>query len=308
MISNRTLIQTATQSGETSSRPGRYNGMLLDHKIFSEFISIKMRIGERFPLSIALIRHLVFVSQEFDLTSSNSKQQSRNESLTSRIAARLKLAILNAELEFGEALSEDKLASAFGTSRTPVRGALTALQVQGLIEIKPQSGSFVFTPTRQNITELCEFRTMLELQAMQLSMERKRKETIASLWEANDRMERGKQSSDWLEIARADSIYHKALVQNCGNEYLLESFELVAARVDSIRTRITLALGDIRTRSMNEHTAIIAALEEDRLGKAKMILTSHIMTALSSFDMACKLGGFSSTSRVRTASYDGLDL
>ncbi len=216
----------------------------------------------------------------------------RSESLTSQIAAKLKLAILNAEFQFGEALSEDKLASAFGTSRTPVRGALAALQVQGLIEIKPQSGSFVFMPTRQNLADLCEFRTMLELQALTLSIDRKHDETIALLREANDRMVKGEKEGDWQAVAEADSAYHRALVQNCGNIYLAESFELVAARVDAVRTRITMALGKIRARVMNEHLAIIEALEEGRLAKAKSILTSHIMTALSSFDMACKEANF----------------
>lgn len=228
--------------------------------------------------------------------------------MSSRIAARLKHAILNAEFEFGEALSEDKLAAAFGTSRTPVRGALTALQVQGLIDIKPQSGSFVFMPTRQNLADLCEFRTMLELQALKLSIDRKRDETIALLRDANNKMEEGKKEGNWLAVAQADSTYHRAIVQNCGNIYLLESFELVAARVDAIRTRITMALGEIRARAMNEHIAIIVALEEGKLPKAKSILTSHIMTALSSFDMACKEGLFNTRSSARNYPYEGLQL
>lgn len=232
----------------------------------------------------------------------------RGESLTSRIAARLKLAILNAEFQFGEALSEDRLAAAFGTSRTPVRGALAALQAQGLIEIKPQSGSFVFMPTRQNLADLCEFRAMLELEALTLSIDRKRNETIALLRDANNKMDEGKRDGNWLAVAEADSAYHRALVQNCGNIYLLESFELVAARVDAIRTRITMALGEIRARVMNEHVTIIEALEEGRLPKAKSILTSHIMTALSSFDMACKEGSFNTKNSARSFPYEGLHL
>lgn len=242
------------------------------------------------------------------MAQTRTSSTSRSESLTSRLVTRLKRAILNAEFEFGEALSEDKLAAAFGTSRTPVRGALMALQVQGLIEIKPQSGSFVFMPTRQDIAELCEFRTLLELQAMQLSMEHKRDETIALLRAADLGMDEGKKSGDWLAVAEADSIYHRAMVQNCGNMYLLESFELVAARVDAIRTRITLALGEIRTRAMNEHVTILTALEEGRIAKAKSILTSHIMTALSSFDLASKEGSFNSRMPTRTNPYEGLDL
>lgn len=76
-----------------------------------------------------------------------------------------------------------------------------------------------------------------------------------------------------------------------GNLYLLESFDLVAARVDAVRTRITIVLGDIRERVMNDHTSIIVALDEGRISQSKSILNSHIMTALTSFDLACKEEG-----------------
>ena len=246
--------------------------------------------------------------QGYDLTNLDNSPRARGEPLAARITARLKQAILDAEFQFGEALSEDKLAAAFGTSRTPVRSALTALQVQGLIEIKPQSGSFVFVPTRQNLEDLCEFRTLLELQALTLSINRRRDETIALLRNASDRMEEEKLEGDWQAVAQTDSSYHRAIVQNCGNIYLLESFELVAARVDAIRTRITMALGEIRARAMNEHVAIIDALEEGKLSKAKSILRSHIMTALSSFDMACKEGTFNTKNTAKSFPFDGLQL
>ena len=163
-------------------------------------------------------------------------------------------------------------------------------------------------PTRQNLADLCEFRAMLELEALTLSIDRKRNETIALLRDANNKMDEGKRDGNWLAVAEADSAYHRALVQNCGNIYLLESFELVVARVDAIRTRITMALGEIRARVMNEHVTIIEALEEGRLPKAKSILTSHIMTALSSFDMACKEGTFNTKNSARSFPYDGLHL
>jgi DNA-binding GntR family transcriptional regulator len=226
--------------------------------------------------------------------------RSRGESLTLQIATRLKQAILGAEFQFGEALSEEKLAAAFRTSRTPVRGALAMLQAQGLIEIKPQSGSFVFMPTRQDLADLYEFRNMLELQALTLSIDRKPNETIALLRNANSRMEEEKKTGDWQAVSLTDSMYHRAIARNCGNIYLAESFELVATRVDAIRTRITMALEKVRDRSSHEHAAIIDALEEGKLSRAKAILRSHILTALSSFDMACKEGSFNAKSIARS--------
>jgi DNA-binding GntR family transcriptional regulator len=66
-------------------------------------------------------------------------------SLTARVTDRLRRAILDGELELGDALSEDKLATTLGVSRSPVREAFTALESQGL-SIRPQRGSYVFLP------------------------------------------------------------------------------------------------------------------------------------------------------------------
>ena len=78
---------------------------------------------------------------------------SRSPSLASIAAERIRDAIIAGDLKLGEALSEDRLATTLGISRTPVREALTSLQVQGLITIHPQRGSFDFRPTRQDVKE-----------------------------------------------------------------------------------------------------------------------------------------------------------
>ena len=78
-------------------------------------------------------------------------------SLTTQVTEVIRDAIIDGRFPLGEALSELKLAAAFKVSRTPVREALTALQSQGLIEIRPQSGSFVFMPSDEDVGELAEF-------------------------------------------------------------------------------------------------------------------------------------------------------
>ena len=50
-------------------------------------------------------------------------------SLTAQVTRRIREAIMDGRLALGEALSELKLAAALNVSRTPVRDALTALQL-----------------------------------------------------------------------------------------------------------------------------------------------------------------------------------
>lgn len=81
------------------------------------------------------------------------------KSLASIVEERLRAAIVNAELKFGQALPEGALA--LGVSRTPMREALTRLELQGLVIIVPKRGTFVFKPTVSDVKQLATFRLIL---------------------------------------------------------------------------------------------------------------------------------------------------
>ena len=67
-----------------------------------------------------------------------------HDSLSNRsIYSVLRQDIVALRLMPGEKLSENELAVRFGTSRAPVREALIRLVDDGLIEVRPQRGSFV---------------------------------------------------------------------------------------------------------------------------------------------------------------------
>ncbi len=225
-----------------------------------------------------------------------SLSDTRAGSLTKQVTERLRRAILDAEFGLGEALSEDKLAAAFGISRTPVRDSLTALQIQGLIDIKPQRGSFVFSPTIQDVAELCEIRSILEVQALRLSVVRNKESALQRLRSATSEMEEARTVGNFLSVARSDTEFHLALVENCGNKYLIEAYHLASGRFVAIRSHVLLAVGDIRTRTMTEHRSIITAIENGNLSEAESILTVHISMALDAFKMAQEEGFLSSPS------------
>ncbi len=94
----------------------------------------------------------------------------RPKSLTENVAENLRYSIVSGELKLGQPLSEASLSETFGVSKTPVREALFILKQEGLIDIIPQKGSFVFQPDEKSIVELCNFRSYLEPIAIEESM------------------------------------------------------------------------------------------------------------------------------------------
>ncbi len=195
--------------------------------------------------------------------------------LTDRVTERLRRAILDGELELGDALSEEKLATTLGVSRSPVRQALTALEQQGLIDVRPQRGSFVFLPSREDTANLCQFRRMIEAEALPLALARRRADTLAAMQAAATSMDEAFARQDHLRSARADDEFHDAAIRHCGNPYLINAYTLVSGKVAALRShRSTLPT---RRTANAEHWQIIARLEADDVPAALEALSGHIL-------------------------------
>ncbi len=198
------------------------------------------------------------------------------ENLTTRVTDAIRQSIVDAEFELGEALSESSLAARLGVSRTPVREALTTLQRQGLIVIRPQSGSFVFMPSEEDVAELCEFRRLIETAALRLAYTRRSVQALAQMREAIAAMNVAHEAGNALAYARADAAFHEAIVENSANRYLIESYTLASGRVSALRTRNLSVSTPLRRRSNTAHRAIAAAFEKGDLPEAEQVIDEHV--------------------------------
>jgi len=195
--------------------------------------------------------------------------------LTENVTQRLRRAIVDGELALGAKLSEVKLAAALGISRSPVRDAMAALAQQGLIVIEPQRASFVFLPSNADIHSLCEYRCMLELQALRLAMQHQRHATLAQLQAAAQDMAHAIEAGDNLRRARADSAFHATAIEHSGNPYLRHAWQLVSGKVGALRAN--LAQPAMQAQSNTEHFDIIAKLQTHDMDGALSLLQIHIL-------------------------------
>jgi DNA-binding GntR family transcriptional regulator len=213
----------------------------------------------------------------------------RKPALATLVIERIREAIMFGELSLGEAVSEDRLAIMLGVSRTPVREALTSLQLQGLIVIQPQRGSFVFQPTEEDVTQLCEVRSLLELGALRLAQARQHAATLRQLQAAEADMETAEAAGDDRAAARADAAFHEALFANCGNRFLVQSYALVSGPIGAIRYFARKAQG-ARKSPAREHRAIIKAFAKSDLAAATSVLSAHIADMRTRFREAVRAG------------------
>ncbi len=206
----------------------------------------------------------------------NSLRLAPRESLAAQATQTIRNAIADGAFALGEKIPEEALGKAMGISRTPVREALNELQRQGLVVIKPQSGSFVFQPTEADIVEICNFREVLESQAAMYAYRINKEACLEALSQALQTMEQAESHRDKLAYGRADTQFHEALFQHCDNRYLRASYDLVAGKIAALRTQLTAPFDNLRTQSLDEHRQFITLFRTGDFAKFQDLMHVHV--------------------------------
>jgi DNA-binding GntR family transcriptional regulator len=212
----------------------------------------------------------------------------RPKSLTDLAHDSIRQLIVGGELAMGAQLSEATLAAQLGISKTPVREALLRLRVDGLIEIQPQRGTFVFSLTPRQVEEICAFRETVEVSAVRLAMEARRSGLVKSL-QANVReMALARKIRDWKAIRQLDEAFHAAIVDHCDNAYFRQAHQLIASKIGALRAR--LPEQDERVdHCQQNHAMILGLLREGRVAATQRALALHIRDTLASYRAASNL-------------------
>jgi DNA-binding GntR family transcriptional regulator len=195
-------------------------------------------------------------------------------SLTMLAYERIRDAIVFGPLDLGEPLSENGLAKALGMSKAPIRAAMNELRLKGLVQVVPHSGTYVFSPTRQDIEELCDFRALLEVQALVSAMSHARPALLAGLDAVVTAMRRG-ETGTRDESRRLDSEFHQLFITHCGNRYLADAYATIGHRVEALRHRF-MDTTVFRHKAFAEHEDIPGLLRAGKVTRATAVLEAHI--------------------------------
>ena len=184
-------------------------------------------------------------------------------------------AIVYGRLDLGEPLSENDLAKALDMSKAPIRQSLNELRLKGLVVVIPQSGSYVFSPTREEIEELSDFRLLLEQRALVVSMQTAGPAMLRSLKKIVDRMRDAYQANDLFQSKLLDTEYHQTFINHSQNRYLIQSYENIVPSVGALRYRF-MDTAVYRNRAFDEHQKMLECLTAGSVTKACDILDDHI--------------------------------
>jgi len=182
--------------------------------------------------------------------------------------------IVHMRLLPGVRLSENELGLRFGTSRTPVREAILRLVDEGLIEVRPQRGSFVSRISLQAVKRARFVRSALELAIIRQAAEHGLPDTVIAAAERAIADQRTA-GNDPLLFKHADDAFHRVFADAIGFGDLWSVVEGQKAQFDRIRL---LSLPDVTPvdRLIGQHRAILDAVQARDAETAENALRAHL--------------------------------
>lgn len=198
------------------------------------------------------------------------------------VAHRLEQAILAGEVRPGERLpSERQLTSQFAVSRATVREALRSLEIDGLVESRPNDphgGTIVCSPSsvavsrsllsymrfdRLSLREVVEFRMFVESATAFLAASHRSEVQLAAIARAHAELG-AKVGEDSAAFSAADAAFHEAIADAAGNRILRICSETANAAVQQLIGQKLSASVDPSTVMrdwVERHGRILAAIE-----------------------------------------------
>ncbi|MCR5084885.1 MAG: GntR family transcriptional regulator [Succinivibrionaceae bacterium] len=202
---------------------------------------------------------------------------SADRNLSAQIYDFLREMIITMEVLPGAPLSENDLAAHFGVSRHPVREALGRLGISGLIEVRPQRGSFVTKISMSNLSDICFVRSSIELNALRRGLSdptsAATKGAIAAMRRCLER-QRKLGNDDATRFLRLDDSFHEALCSMSGTAYAWQCVQQVKANMDRIRF-LSIGKHSSVTGLVACHERIMEAVEGGDLGKVIEVIEPH---------------------------------
>lgn len=210
----------------------------------------------------------------------------------SAIIDRLVELCISGTLNVGERLpSERNLSNQFKVSRASLREALTALEVAGIVKVKPGSGVFISDGALENIfkisdlsssfspLEILEARTLIEPNIASLAARRRTSKDLNSIEEANELMQN--RLSEDLDSWEADWGFHESLAKASQNLSINEILKNIQDQMNSpvwalIRSR-NLKRNNHAKKYLEEHIIISKAVQNQDAQSANKLMYQHLL-------------------------------
>ena len=196
-------------------------------------------------------------------------------SLTDRTFLAVREAIMELKFLPGEIIRKKCICNVLGVSRSPVSEALAKLRNEGLVEVVPQSGTFVSKFSLQDIIEGAFLREAIELACIEILASKISEQQLKDL---NRNLKLQKvlaDTDDYQGFYQLDAEMHGMIMDFTGYKNLAKVTKTGWVQVDRAR-QLLLPIDGRQKKAFQEHQAVIQALEKHDVKLARKKMKIHL--------------------------------
>lgn len=193
-----------------------------------------------------------------------------NKDLKNHTYCILKERLVNCIYPPGTLLNEAQLATDLGASRTPVREAISRLEMEGFVKIMPKKGIYVTDISLNDVLQIFQTRIEIEPIAVRLAAPHLPREELLAFC--------GKFKGEAPDIQngfRLDTAMHLFIIEHCGNRYIIDMMH----RIFDENTRVIISSKQNQVQIHDarlEHLDILNSLLDKDTERAIALMQSHI--------------------------------
>lgn len=179
--------------------------------------------------------------------------------LAAQVTAELLRDVISLRFRPGQMLSENELAQEYGVSRTPVREAVQRLRRAGLVEVRPQSGTFVSKVDLARFREAQFVRETLETACIDLALTRTEpvpKAALAAMRREITAQRRAATENDTRTFVEHDEEMHRIVCSLSGHDGVWDTISEVKLHLDRVR-HMSLVTPRVMLMLTRQHRRIV---------------------------------------------------
>lgn len=203
------------------------------------------------------------------------------------IFKKLKEMILDGQLKPKQRIIIRKISSNLGVSETPVREALKMLQSEDLVLLNHHIGYMVNDLNISKVKNILVIRFSLEALAIKLSIENISKKEIDELSNKIREMKNCLKKKDCVTYGILNRQFHQIIYRSAKNAYLYKLINDLWDKSERMRSIFVLVPSAIK-RSLNEHVALLDALNRKDKERIIQVFETHTTNFFSSLDKYIK--------------------
>lgn len=191
--------------------------------------------------------------------------------------------IVNCQYAPGVILNEAELADGLELSRTPLREAINKLESERFVSTIPKRGILVAPVTLNDVLQVFQTRVVTEPITLKMAAPYLEKTEVQRFYD------KFQNTKEVLNSFRLDTAMHLFIIENCGNQYLIDMMH----RVFEENTRIILSSKQNQLHihdARQEHCEILRLILQDSLEEACNALRQHVESCRNAaLDFFCNI-------------------